>query len=172
MSEEIGLKPRIGSDEAPAHAAETDATPVVDAPLPGPPQRSSPLPSTPTEMSLIHYLDEPLWRSKGWMTFMGVLLVIYGALMALSIGGIILCWLPIWVGVTLMSAAKNIRGAAEFNDEKCLRVALEKIGLCFKIWGVVTAIVLVLTILAIATIILGGFGTALMMNQNMPNMMQ
>ena len=55
-------------------------------------------------MSLVHYLDEPLWRAKGWIQLMGVLFILHGVLVALSLWGIILCWLPIWLGAVVLGA--------------------------------------------------------------------
>jgi hypothetical protein len=174
MSEEIGLRERIGSTPVPPSESETepDPTPVVESPLPGLPQAPSPIRCAPAEMSLVHYLDEPLYRAKGWIQLMGVLFILHGVLMALSLVGIILCWLPIWLGLTLMSAAKNIRAATEFNDQKFLRLALDKIGLYFKINGVLVVIGLVVGILVGVAVALGVLGSAAMMSQGMQNMIQ
>lgn len=121
---------------------------------------------------------------------MGILFLLHGVLMALSfvgtilsslpiwlglplsLAGIIPCWLPIWLGLTLVSAAKNIRAAADFNDQKFLRLALDKIGLFFKINGVLIVIGLVVGILAGVAVVLGVLGSASMMSQGMQNMMQ
>jgi len=141
-------------------------------------------------MSLVQYLDEPLYRARGWIQLMGILFLLHGVLMALSfvgtilsslpiwlglplsLAGIIPCWLPIWLGLTLVSAAKNIRAAADFNDQKFLRLALDKIGLFFKINGVLIVIGLVVGILAGVAVVLGVLGSASMMSQGMQNMMQ
>ncbi len=172
MSEEIGLKERTGGASVPPPKTEPDATPIVEAPLPGsPPEPTQPL-CVSTEMSLVRYLDEPLRRARGWIQLLGILFILQGVVTALSLWGIVLCWLPIWLGLTLVSAAKNIRGAAEFNDEKCMRLALEKIGLFFKINGVLVVIGLVFGILVGVAVALGVLGSASMMSQSMQNMIQ
>jgi hypothetical protein len=123
-------------------------------------------------MSLVHYFDEPLWRAKGWIQLMGGLFILHGVLMALSLGGIVLCWLPIWLGLTLMSAAKNIRAAAELDNKECMRLALDKLGLYFKINGILIIIGLGVGILIAVAVALGVLGSATMMSQGIPNMMQ
>ena len=103
---------------------------------------------------------------------MGVLFILHGVLMALSLWGIVLCWLPIWLGLTLMSAAKNVRAAAELDNKECMRLALDKIGLYFKISGILVILGLVVGILAAVAVALGVLGSAAMMSQGMPNLMQ
>ncbi len=172
MNEEIGLRKRTGSAPAPSSETEPDPTPVVEAPLSGLPQAPSPIRRAPVEMSPVRCLDEPLYRARGWIQLMGVLFILQGVLAALSIWGIVLCWLPIWLGLTLMSAAKNIRAAAEFNDQKYTRLALDKIGLYFKINGVLIVIGLVFGILIAVAVALGVLGSATLMSEGMQNMMQ
>jgi len=172
MSDEIRLKERTGTVSVPPSETEPDSTPIVEAPLPGLPQEPSPLPCVPTEMSLVRYLDEPLCRARGWIRLIGILFILHGALMALSLLGIVLCWLPIWLGLTLMSAAKNIRAAGELDNQECMRLALDKIGLFFRINGVLVIIGLVVGILAGVAVALGVLGSAAMMSQGMQNMMQ
>ena len=172
MSDDIGLRERAGSVPVPPTQAEADPSPIVEAPLPGLAEAPSPARCAPVAMSLVHYLDEPLWRVKGWIQLMGVLFILHGVLMALSLWGIVLCWLPIWLGLTLMSAAKNVRAAAELDNKECMRLALDKIGLYFKINGILVIIGLVVGILAAVAVAMGVLGSAAMLNQGMPNMMQ
>jgi hypothetical protein len=177
MSDEIRLKERSGPTPVPPADTETGGTSaveesVVDLPLRGTRQESSPPPSSGAGMSLVHYLDEPLWRSKGWIKLMGILFILNGVLMIFSLWGIILCWLPIWLGLTLMSAAKNIRAAAELNNRECMRLALEKLGLYFKINGIMVVVGLVLGILIGVAVAAGVLGSVSMMNHGMPHMMQ
>jgi hypothetical protein len=170
MSDEIRLKERMSSQ--PETPAAAESTPMIEPPAPVLGQTAPPPPSPPTEMSLVHYLDEPLWRVKGWIQLMGILFMLNGILMVLSLWGILLCWLPFWLGLTLMSAAKNIRAAAEFNDQRLMRMALDKLGLYFKINGILIVLGLVFGILAGVAVALGVLGSAAMMNQGMHNMIQ
>jgi len=172
MSDEIGLRARVGSVPEQPTQTEPDPTPIVEAPVTELPEAPSPTRPAPAAMSLVHYLDEPLWRAKGWIKLMGILFILQGVLTALSLWGIVLCWLPIWLGLTLMSAAKNIRAAAELDNKECMRQALDKIALYFKINGILVIIGLVVGILVAVAVALGALGSVAMMNQGIPNMMQ
>lgn len=121
-------------------------------------------------MSIVRYLDEPLWRVRGWMQFLGVLCMIHAAFCILSIWGILFCWIPIWTGLTLFGAAKNARAAAELDNQDYLRVALDKVALYFKIIGVLTLVSIILAGIFIAAGALGMLGSAAMMNQAMQSM--
>ena len=172
MSDEIRLKERTSTVQVPPSETEPDSTPIVEAPLPGLPQEPSPPPSASAGMSLVHYLDKPLWRAKGWIQLMGILFILHGVFMALSLWGIVLCWLPIWLGLTLMSAAKNIRAAAELDNQEYMYLALDKIGLFFKINGILIIIGLVVAALIGAAVALGVLGSVAMLSQNLQNMAQ
>jgi hypothetical protein len=94
-------------------------------------------------------LTEILYRAKGWMRLLGILSIISGALQALSIAGLIIAWLPIWIGVLLTSAASQIAIAHEQSDEVAFANALEKLRKYFKIMGV-------LAVLSIVFMVVGG----------------
>jgi len=79
---------------------------------------------------------EPLYRVKGWVKFAGVMSIIQGAFSVLTIWGIIVAWLPIWMGVLLCSASNKIRTAYETNNEDEFRSSMEKLGLYFRILGI------------------------------------
>ena len=167
MSDDIQLKPRMGT------VTESPSEPNVEKPLAEDNETVTPTPApTPetgdSQMSVVRYLDEPLWRVKGWIQLLGVLFILQGAAMVLSIWGIVLCWLPIWMGVTLFSAANHIRGAAEMDDQVVMKVALEKIALFFKINGIMILIGLGLTVLAVIAMMMGFMGSIAMMGQQPP----
>lgn len=123
-------------------------------------------------MSVVHYLDKPLYHAKGWIQLVGIVCILHGVFMALSLVGIILCWLPIWLGLTLMSAAKNIRVAAELDNQEYMYLALDKIGLYFKIMGILIVIGLVIAALIGAAVAMGVLGSVAMLSENMQNMAQ
>ena len=52
------------------------------------------------QSNLIKEVSFPIYQSRGWMKLIGVLLIIGGVLYTLTIIGIIIAWLPIWMGVT------------------------------------------------------------------------
>ena len=47
------------------------------------------------ESQVVREVSAPLFEAKGWMKFLGVLMILYGVLMIMTIVGIVICWLPI-----------------------------------------------------------------------------
>jgi hypothetical protein len=174
MSDEIGLKQRGNLDPQDPQPQQASPAPapaaVAEAPLPGLREDSTSAAPSSQAMSLVRYLDEPLWRVKGWMQLLGVMCIIHGAFCILTIWGILFCWLPIWMGLTLLGASKSVRAAAELDNQDHLRTGLEKVALYFKILGVLTVVGLVLSAIMIAAMMLGMLGSATMMNQAMQGM--
>lgn len=95
----------------------------------------------------------PLYEARGWMKLLGVVMVITGILTALSIVGIIIAWLPIWLGVVLFQAASRIDSAFVTQDEMLLRESLAKLKTYFVIQGVLLLIYLAIVV---AFVLLGG----------------
>ena len=60
------------------------------------------------EQQVVREVSAPLFAAKVWMKFLGVLMIIYGVLIAFTIVGIIICWLPIWIGVLLFQSASAV----------------------------------------------------------------
>lgn len=98
----------------------------------------------------------PLYEARGWMKLLGVVMVITGILTALSIVGIIIAWLPIWLGVVLFQAASRIDSAFVTQDEALLRESLAKLKTYFVIQGVLLLIYLAIVVVFV---LLGGLAT-------------
>lgn len=81
------------------------------------------------------------------MQFLGIINIISGALTALSIVGILIAWLPIWLGILLMQAASALGTAYEADDEASFIRAGSKLKTYFVVNGVVLIISFVLGIL-------------------------
>lgn len=92
-------------------------------------------------------LSEPLFRAKGWMKFIGVLMIIYGVLTALTIVGIVIAWLPIWIGVLLFQSAGLVERAHGQNDENAMIASLAKLKTYFTITGILALIGICLAVL-------------------------
>jgi len=105
---------------------------------------------------MIQQLADPLARAKGWMQFLAILTILNGVLVALTIVGLIIAWLPIWVGVVLWQAAGAADEAQRTGDEQAMRRALEKVKLYFTIMGVLTLIVLLAMGVAMFTGMMAG----------------
>lgn len=126
------------------------------------------LPGGP-EASLIKEISRPIFEAKGWMKFLGVLMIIYGVLTACTIIGIIFAWLPIWLGILLFQAGSKVDGAFQTGNKADLLASMGKLKTFFLIYGILALIGLALTIImllvwgaAISAIIAGGGLEALM----------
>lgn len=85
----------------------------------------------------------------GWLKFVGIINIISGALTALSIVGIVIAWIPIWMGVLLFqsgSSAINAR-ASQRTDE--LVNVVRKLKTYFIINGVLIIVAFAIAILAL-----------------------
>ncbi len=113
---------------------------------------------------VIQQVSAPLYSSKGWMKFIGILLIIGGVLYALSIVGIIFAWIPIWLGILVTGAANKLDMAYKTGDKFSFIEAQKKIGLYFTIYGVLLLIFLILTVLFFIVAISTGFLTEMISN--------
>lgn len=98
----------------------------------------------------IERLALPIFESKGWIRLLGVLAIIYGILIALSIVGIIIAWLPIWMGVLLYQASSSVERAFRHGDEDAMLFCLYRLKTFFTIQGVLALIGLVIAGIMIA----------------------
>ncbi|HLR18048.1 MAG TPA: DUF5362 domain-containing protein [Alcanivoracaceae bacterium] len=101
---------------------------------------------------LIKRLSSPLYNSKGWIKFLGIMSIIMGCLVALSIVGLLVAWLPIWTGVLLLQTATALEQAFNTGDEVALETALSKLKTYFIIFGVIMLLQVVLTLLSFVSV--------------------
>lgn len=101
------------------------------------------------EKSLIQEISVPIYMAKGWMKFIGVMSIIYGILMIITIFGIIFCWLPIWIGILLFGAGSKIEYAQTTGDKQQLIESLSKIKTYFTITGIVMLIGIIVGVLSL-----------------------
>ncbi len=116
--------------------------------------------------TLTKEIGMPLFNSKGWMKLIGVLAIIQGALVALSIVGILIAWLPIWMGALLLQSANNAERAIQTGDSATLNLSLRKLQTYFTITGVLTLISLIVVAFTTITMLLTG-GSFLQMLRSM-----
>lgn len=86
----------------------------------------------------------PIAEGKGWMKFLGVISIITGILTALSLFGIFIAWLPIWIGIVLFQSASAIERAHLSGSELELRNGLSKLKTYFKVQGITILIMLII----------------------------
>ena len=97
----------------------------------------------PNETQIVKVIGLPLYMAKGWLKFLGVLSIISGAFAVFSLWGILICWLPIWMGILLFKAAGNMEVAELNGDRAQLIEGLNRLKTYFTINGILTLIVLV-----------------------------
>lgn len=109
------------------------------------------------EENLVREISHSLSRAAGWMKFLGIVMIIYGALMALTIVGIVIAWLPIWLGIIIYQSAKNSTLATQSGDKFLLMKALQNINNYFTISGILLIISILLALLFSLMMIFTGF---------------
>ncbi len=95
------------------------------------------------EEPLVKELCLPLWQAKGWLKLVGVLSIVHGILLAITLVGLLVCWLPIWMGVLLLKAAGAVEVAQISGDKLQLIEAQNRLKTYFTICGVLVLISLV-----------------------------
>ncbi|WP_266183381.1 DUF5362 domain-containing protein [Dyella humicola] len=98
-----------------------------------------------TAVPSIKDLSQPLASGKGWMKFVGIVSIIHGALIALSIIGLVIAWLPIWMGLLLMRSASAIERAQLSGDADALKESLAKLRTYFVVLGVLILVGIVIS---------------------------
>jgi len=102
----------------------------------------------PAEMS-VRDLSFPLFQAKGWMRFLGVMSIIEGIADALSLIGIVVAWLPIWMGVLLFQAANEIEEGRQGGGANSVRNAHAKLKTYFVLRGITILVEVALFVLAL-----------------------
>lgn len=104
-------------------------------------------------------------KTKGWMKFMGIVMIVVGALQAITIVGIVFAWLPIWIGILLTQAAKFAEKFSAMKDVSALHQMLTKLRLFFLIQGIMIIIGIVASIIVIIVYVIFGLAMLGMMSQ-------
>ena len=81
-------------------------------------------------------------------------MIINGVVAIFTLVGIVICWLPIWMGILLFKAASMIEVAQVNGDKVQLLESLKKIKTYFVINGVLMLIALIFIVISL--IISGG----------------
>ena len=88
----------------------------------------------------IQELSAPIYQARGWLKFLGILSIIGGVVQALSIVGILIAWLPIWMGVLMFQAGSAADSAGQFGDKFAFLRSLGALKTYFVLQGVLTLI--------------------------------
>jgi Family of unknown function (DUF5362) len=95
---------------------------------------------TPVGNTTVSNVMRPLNDAAGWMKLLGTLGIIYGVLTALTIIGLIIAWLPIWLGILLRKSAVEAQDAYNSGDEAAAITATSSLQTIFKVQGVIVLI--------------------------------
>jgi len=99
-------------------------------------------------------------ETKGWLKLLGILSIIAGALQAISIVGILVAWLPIWLGIILTQAAGKGNDFVERGNPADLVEYHSKMKTYFTILGILAIIGLVCVgislIIGLIVLLVGG----------------
>jgi len=94
------------------------------------------------QISVLEDLKETAQKMSGWLKFIGIMNIIWGSLSALSIVGIIIAWLPIWLGVILLQASSSATLANTKDDPQSLVMMMNKLRMFFVIEGALIIVTL------------------------------
>jgi len=106
-------------------------------------------PSAP-EAFAIQQMKQTALTMSTWLKFLGIVLIVSGAISAISIVGIIFAWLPIWMGVLLFQAGDRASGVRYSEDLNSMAQMMEKLKMYFIIYAVVIIVSLAFVILFFA----------------------
>lgn len=99
-----------------------------------------------------------------WLVIPALFFILTGILYGISIIGLIVAWLPIWLGVLLFQANKALESARVTGYRNDLMTAVEKLELYFRINGIlfilgfILMVVYFVVIFAFGAELLGEFG--------------
>ncbi|MCK4304647.1 MAG: DUF5362 domain-containing protein [Candidatus Eisenbacteria sp.] len=104
----------------------------------------------------------PAYEARGWLKFLGVVSIVVGAVQVLSIVGILVAWLYIWLGVLLWQAGDRAGQATLLRDPAMLEQYLQKAKTVFVIAGVTTVVGIAMSVLSLGMILTFGWMAAVL----------
>jgi 1,4-dihydroxy-2-naphthoate octaprenyltransferase len=88
------------------------------------------------------------------MRLASVALILQGVFSILSLWGILVCWIPFWMASLLSSAIKSVTTAFETDDSAEMQNAMDKIAKYFRVFGILTIVMIIVFFLGIFAAIL------------------
>lgn len=108
-------------------------------------QESQPL-NTQTQSLDIKRLVYPLYQSLPWIRVFAACLILYGALITVTGVGVLIAWLPMWIGVMLFLASKSIVNAYNENDEEAFVQTISRLKTIFITLGLSSVALIIASI--------------------------
>ena len=109
--------------------------------------------AAPPDNRLIQELSMPIYQARGWLKFLGVMSIIGGIFQALSLVGIIIAWLPIWMGVLMFQAGSSIDSAGLAGDKFSFLSSLGSLKTYFVLQGILTLIGIIVAVSMICILV-------------------
>jgi len=109
------------------------------------------------QANVIKEVSIPIYEARNWMKLLGILNIIGGILYACTIIGIIIAWLPIWIGVILYQAGSSSEQAYYNGDKYSFLKSMNQMKLYFTISGILALIGIIIGVMVFIAIIVGGF---------------
>lgn len=107
---------------------------------------------------------QPLLEAAHWLTFLGWVFLIMGVLYCLTIIGIIIGWLPIWMGILLKDSGAKLKEGFATGSNMALYESSRRLATYFTIMAILTIIGLAINLLYVGIVLLliisGGLGAA------------
>ncbi len=98
----------------------------------------------------IRTLSAPLYRVKGWLKFVGVMLIIDGVFLVLLAFAasvfLFVAWIPIWLGILCFQSAGAIEKANHSDSEESMMRSLSKIATGIIIVGILSLVSIIIFI--------------------------
>ncbi|MCB1092262.1 MAG: DUF5362 domain-containing protein, partial [Verrucomicrobiae bacterium] len=110
-------------------------------------------------VDLVKSLASVLVARSGWIKFVGVMTIIAGVFLCLSIVGALVGWIPIWMGTVLFRATGALEQAAFFGRRSDLEEVLFRVGSFFKLNGVFILAYMAFVIMIYGLIFVLGFAS-------------
>lgn len=88
----------------------------------------------------------PLYESRLWIRLFAACLIFYGALITVTGVGILVAWVPVWIGILLLLVSRTIKTAYEKNDEQALIRSLARLKTIFTILGLSSVVLIISSI--------------------------
>lgn len=95
----------------------------------------------------VRHTVAPLYRGRYWIRLVGILLIVNGTLITITGIGVLVAWLPIWLGVLLLKVAQAARISWQLGDQHMMELALNRLGMTFAIMGVSALLLLAGTVM-------------------------
>lgn len=107
---------------------------------------TTPAPHISTDVSRTMSASElarPLYESLLWIRLFAACLIFYGALITVTGVGVLVAWVPMWIGMLLLIVSRVVKTAYKKNDERALVRSLVHLKTIFTILGLLSVALII-----------------------------